>query len=170
MVNVVKSLHLIAVSKNGADVRVNLIHSDAALHIAQQPHILTLAKEMLAQESLNDEEIDIEHDFGRVIGNSEIVETTAKDTIVYAKLLKREDYSRFVRKRSLLPSNYLSMSVRRIADNTYEIIDIWIGRLAPPFPSEEDHSPDSVLYWSTHAIVLDGQSLQVRTLTKNAPF
>jgi len=170
MIHTVNPLHFIAATQNGDEIYVNLIHSAAAEHIAQQPHILTLAKELLATHTLTGEQVDIEHDFGRIIGNCEVVETTAKDTIVYAKLLKHANYSRFVRKRLLSPSSYLSMSIYRTPDGAYEITDIWIGRIAPPFPTEEAQTPSSILYWSNHAIVLDGQPLQLRTLTKDVPY
>jgi len=163
-------LHYIGVTKNGVDVYVDLIHSAAAGHISQQPHILTLAKTMLAALRLTGEALNTEYDFGRTIGNADVVETTSNDHIVYAKRLKCLTYTRFVRKRQLSPSSYLSMSFQRLPDGSYELLDVWIGNQFPPFPMAENETPDSRPFWEKHAIVLDGQPLQLRTLTKDSPF
>ncbi len=157
-------------SKNGLSVYVDLIHSAAGEHIAQQPYILTLAKDLLGNYDLRGTEMVVEHDFGRPIGSSEVVETTDKDAVVYAKRLKHTSYSRFVRRRQLTPSTFLSMSVRRDDAGLYELVDVWIGQQAPPFPTEELQEPASTAFWENHAIVLDGQPLQLRTITKDLPF
>src|SRR5688500_13859889 len=96
-------------SQNGVNVYVNLTRSPAAVRISQQPHILTLAKELLESLKFGGPKLTIEHDFGRVIGNTDVVETSAKDTVVYAKKLHQPTFCRFVRRRQLAPSQYLSM-------------------------------------------------------------
>jgi hypothetical protein len=164
-----KNMHPIT-TRNGVEVYVDLIHSPAAAHIGEQPYILSLAKELLAATKLTGAKVSIEHDFGRVIGTTEIVETTEKDAIVYAKRMKQPNYSRFVKRRQFAPSNYLSMLITKDDSGNYELQDVWIGRHAPPFPTEEEKAPESETYWANHAIVLDGQALQLRTLTKDAPF
>lgn len=169
MSHTANGLHHIGVAKNGVDIYVNLIRSDAAEHISHRPQILTLAKQLLATKNMTGQTLELEHDFGHVIGNSEVVETTAKDTIVYAKRLKHDTFSRFVRKRQLTPSSFLSMSMRKVSDG-YEIVDVWIGRLTPPSPADESATPASKSYWENHAIVFEGQALQLRTLTKEAPY
>lgn len=170
MGHAVNGLHHVAVAKNGVDIYINLISSSAAENVSRQPRILTLAKELLATHNISGAAVEIEQDFGRIIGNSEVVETTAKDTILYAKMLKKDTYCRFVRKRQMAPSSYLSIIIRRNEDGIYELADVRVGRLTPPFPAEDETESDGKLYWENHAIVLEGQPLQLRTLTKTAPY
>lgn len=166
MSRIANDLHHIGTTKNGAEVYVNLIKSEAAVHIAHNPQILALTKEMLAKSTVTGKTANIEHDFGRTVGNSEIVETTPKDTIVYAKRLRYDSYNRFVRKRQLSPSSFVSLSLVKTENGEYELVNAWIGRQTPAFTETEA----SKLYWANHAIVLEGQQLQLRTVTKDAPY
>lgn len=166
----VNGFHLIGTDRSGVGVYVNLIRSLAAEHISHQPQLLTLAKELLSSQTISGEVAAIEHDFGRTIGGSEVVETTEKDTIVYAKRLKHETFSRFVRKRQLKPTSFLSMSLKKWDDGSYEVSDIWFGRQMPAFPLDETATAESKSFWKSHAFVFEGQLLQFRTLTKEAPY
>jgi hypothetical protein len=157
-------------SRNGVQVYVNLTRSPAAIRISQQPHILTLAKELLDSLKLKGPKVVIEHDFGRIIGNTDVVETGVKDTVVYAKKLRQATYCRFVRRRQMAPSQFLSMILVKDDTGNYELRDIWVGRQVPAFPGDEDATPESKLYWENHALVIDGQTLQLSTLTKTAPY
>lgn len=157
-------------TKDGVHVYVNLTRSPAAAHISQQPHILTLAKELLDSLKFNSPRLVIEHDFGRVIGNTDVVETTAKDTVVYAKKLRQNTYCRFVRRRQLAPSQFLSMLMLKDDAGNFELRDIWVGRQVPPFPGDEDATDQSKTYWENHALVIDGHALQLSTLTKDVPY
>ncbi len=162
--------HLVTTTTNGVNVYVNLTHSLAGGRISRQPHLLTLLKEILAELKPTETEIYIEHDMGRVIGNSEIVATTDKDSIVYARRPKATTYVRFVKNRQFLPTNYLTIVLHRMDSGDYELVDTWPGHKAPPFPDEEHATKDSKTFWTDHAIVLDGQPIQAGTLTKDCPY
>lgn len=157
-------------SRNDVHVYVNLTRSLAAARIAQQPHILTLAKELLDPLTLHGPKMTLEHDFGRIIGNTDVVETTDKDTIVYAKKYRQDTYCRFVRRRQMAPSQFLSMLMERDPQGNYELLDIWVGRQVPPFPGDHNARANSQAYWKDHALVIDGQALQLNTLTKAIPY
>lgn len=162
--------HLVTTTSNNVSIYVNLTHSPAGARISRQPHLLNLLKEALAPLELTDTEIYIEHDMGRVIGNSEIVATTDKDSIVYARRPKSQTYIRLVKNRQFLPTNYLTIVLKQMDNGDYDLVDIWPGHKAPPFPDEEHATKDSQAFWADHAIVLDGQPIQAGTLTKDCPY
>jgi hypothetical protein len=163
--------HPIAHTKNGIPVYVDLIHSQAASHIAQQPRLLELVKEALKKASARGAEVSIEQDMGRAIGYNFVVETTDKDTVVYAQLMRETIYTRFVKNGKPAPTNYLTLVLRYNDDEGgYELHDTWIGHISPPRPGSENETESSKPYWATHAFVLDGQPLQLRTVTRDCPY
>lgn len=151
-------------------VYVDLINSRASSRIAEQPHLLTLAKRLLAANKLTTQNPTLEHDFGHPVGNTDIVPTAPADAIVYAKLLHQPNYTRFVKKRNLAQSSFVSARLHRDQQGSYELDDVWFGPLAPPLPGEQHATADSAGYWQSHAIVLNGQLLQRNTATPNWPF
>ncbi|HSX17652.1 MAG TPA: hypothetical protein VLH86_06155 [Patescibacteria group bacterium] len=162
--------HPITSTRNGIPVYVDLVKSQAGAHIARQPYLLGLVKELLATITATEAEISIEHDMGRAVGYSYVVETTDKDNIVYAQRLHDDAYTRFVKNGTPLSTNYLSIVLRRDADGDYELDDAWVGRLNPPRPGSANETANSKVYWTKHAFVLDGQPIQLRTLTKVCPY
>jgi hypothetical protein len=162
--------HPITTTLSGIPVYVDLITSPASATIAQQPHLVHLIKEMLETKKVSGATVSVEHDFGRNIGNSDVVLTTEKDTILYAKRVKRDTFARFVRRRMPAPSTFVSIVLLKDTDGEYELHDTWIGNLAPPFPGTTEATDESKAYWEDHALVLEGQPIQVRTLTKTCPY
>ena len=162
--------HPITSTRNGTPVYVDLVKSQAAVHIARQPYLLGLVKELVGKVTATGQEMRIERDMGRAVGYSYVVETTEKDTIVYAQRLHDDSYTRFVKNGTPLSTNYLSIILRRDADGGYELEDAWVGRLNPPRPGSVNEVPGSKDYWTTHAFVLDGQPIQLRTITKVCPY
>lgn len=162
--------HLIGQSRNGIPIHVQLIGSRAGESIARQPQLLSLAKEMFAKVTLHGAKISLEYDMGRPIGYSFTVETTDKDTIFYGRLLKDDVYTRFVKSGKPQPTSYIAVTLFRDSDNNYELSDIWIGPLRPPRPGSNSETAESKQYWSNHALILDNQHLQLKTLTKTCPY
>jgi hypothetical protein len=163
--------HPIAQTRNGIEVYVDLIHSEAAKHIAKQPHLLGFVEEMLRKTSCRGPKVVIEHDMGRVIGYNFVVSTSETDNIFYALNLHDDIYARFVKNGKPTTTQYLTAVLHRSEDGkSYELQDAWIGRLSPPRPGSVNESPDSRPYWANHAFVFDSQSLQLRTVTKVCPY
>lgn len=162
--------HFIGQARSGAQVYARLISSKAGKNIARQPQLLSLAKEMLTALTLRDNEISVEYDMKRSIGYSFIVETTDKDVIFYGRLLKDDVYTRFVKNGKPLLTRYLTITLTKESDNSYELSDIWIGRLMPPRPGSANETAESKTYWSNHALIMDGQPLQLQTVTKTCPY
>ena len=162
--------HPVGQTRNGVYVYVNLIGSRAAMHIARQPQLLTLAKEMLAETMVRGAEINLERDMKRPIGYNFIVTTTDQDTVFYGRLLRDDIYTRFVKNRKPLSTQYLTVALLQDSNNAYELSDVWIGRLIPPRPGSANETTESKSYWSNHAFVLDNQLLQQRTVTRTCPY
>ncbi len=162
--------HSVGQTRNGLSVVVDLISSPAAKHIAQQPHLLGYAKEILQQKALRNAAATIEHDMGYAIGHSPTVQTTDEDAIFYAQLMRDETYTRFVKKASSQSTQYVTLILRRTSDSAYEIEDIWIGRFYPPRPGALDETALSKSYWNDHAFIFDNQPIQLRSITKIKPY
>lgn len=162
--------YVITESPSGYEVYVNLITSSAGQYISRQPHVITLMKEVLDAKTLTGLHVAIEHDMGRVIGNSNIVETTDKDTIYYAKAFKKSVFSRYAKNRNPAPSNVLTIILERDADGGYEIHDTWIGPYSPPFPDIDNMAAKSITYWENHALAQDEHAIQAKTITKVCPY
>lgn len=162
--------HSIGKSGNGIAVHVDLIQSQAAKHIAQQPHLLNLIAEALKQTTLSGANAKIEQDMGRVIGYNFVIKTADSNGVFYAQLLRDDTYTRFIKNGKPLATRYLSMILRQDEDGAYELSDAWIGRMSPPRPGTADETAESKPYWATHAIILSNESLQLRTVTKECPY
>ncbi len=162
--------HPIATTKNGVAVYVDLIKSPASANISWQPHIATLAKELLQAIDITADRSTIEFNVGRTVGNCSIVETTAKDHILYAKRVNHDTYCRFVRRRAPEQTSYVTLVLKRDSDGEYELYDAWLGHNAPAIPGTEDETKQSKAYWENHALVVEGQPIQNRTLTTVCPY
>jgi hypothetical protein len=162
--------HLITKTHNGKPVYVDLIHSQAAAHIAAQPRLLSLVEEVLRQTRVDTPTMHIEQDMGREIGYSFVVKTSESDTILYARLIRDQTYTRFIKNGKPLATKYLSILLGVDPSGSYELQDTWIGRLRPPRPGSNNETTTSKPYWENHAFVFDGQAMQARTVTKVCPY
>jgi hypothetical protein len=162
--------HPIANTRDGIAVYVDLIRSPASINISREPHIVALIKELLKSTGVTGKTVTLEVDFGRTIGNTDIVETTEKDHIVYAKRIKHDTFTRFVRRRIPLPTTFVTIILHKDDDGDYELYDAWIGRKAPSMPGSDSETSESRNFWANHALIIEGQPLQTRTLTLTCPF
>lgn len=162
--------HIIATSANGKEVYAYLIQTPAAAQISRQPHLVTLIKEVVGKLNLTDSQISIEQDMGRTIGYGELLETTDKDTVFYAKQTKSGLYTRFVKNKKSKPTSFLSVVLLKDETDNYELKDVWIGKAFPPLPGDASETAQSKQYWQTHAIVYNGQPLLASTQTKDCPY
>jgi len=163
--------HLVGYTHNDIPVFVDLIKSDAARHVAQQPYLLTLATEALQQATLAGAEVNLAHNMGRTIGYDYVIETTDTDAVFYAQLVREDIYTRFVKSGDPLPARHLTMALNyRQADNCYDLTDVWVGRVRPPRPGSIQETTKGNVYWGKHAFIFENQPLQSRTLTKTCPY
>jgi len=162
--------HPVGITANNIPVYVDLTRSQAAVHIAQQPHLLGLVKEALGRLTISDSTINVECDMGRTIGYSLVVKTTDKDAILYARLLHDDIYTRFVKNGKPVKTSYLTISLQKEDSKAYILADTWIGRSNPPRPGSPHETAESRPYWADHAFVFDNQPIQVRTVIRQCPY
>jgi hypothetical protein len=162
--------HPIGQTYNGIPVYVDLITSKAAANIAEQPHLLRLIQEVLAAVDARQESINIDHDMGRVVGYTHVVKIEGTDNIVYAKLIRDNIYTRFVKNGKPASTSHVTAVLQRDEAGEYELLDAWIGKAHPPRPGSPEETGKSKTYWEQHAYVLDRQPVQAKTITKICPY
>lgn len=162
--------HPIGVTQNGVEVYAYLTSSNVGKRLSRQPYLLTLAREILTEMTLRDPKIYIEYDMRRQIGYDFIVTTTDNDAVFYARLVKDDVYTRFVKTGAPIHTSYITVILQQDDDKNYELSDIWIGRITPPRPGSPDETADSKPYWANHAYILGDQPLQSQTLSKICPY
>ena len=149
---------------------MGIIRSAAGQYLSRQPHLVGLIKELLLSLSLQGDRVAITHDMGRAIGNTHIVATGEKDVVFYARPPKEPNSLRFVRNRSMESSHEISLVLQQDSDGNYEVTDIWVGPLYPPFPDAENANAESIHYWQTHAFTAGSEPIDAQTITKICPY
>jgi hypothetical protein len=118
--------------------------------------------------------VHLECDMGRVIGYDFIVKTTSDEAVFYVQLVQDTVYTRFTKSSKPSPTQYISIVLQRNSEGpegvSYQVDDLWLGRLVPPRPGSAEETPESKPYWEDHAFVFGNQSIQPRTLTKTRPY
>lgn len=146
-------------SRNQQPVYIDYEATKVALHVQETPHLLDLVKEVIVSETLEGENVAIEKDLGRIVGETTLVETTDADEIVYAQRLGREKYTRFVMHKAAQPTRYVTVILHNI-DNVYYLWSAWCGQLVPTAPGGSDEMPKSQGFWKNHALVFDETIIQ----------
>jgi len=162
--------HPVTHSANKKPIYVQLINSRVASKISREPHLLTLAQELLEKEKLNEKIVAIEVDMDRVIGSTEVIETKEGDSIFYAMERKSDVFTRYVKHRKAEETNYMTLALKQDDDGEYELLDIITGTYTPPMPGEPDADKKSLEFWKNHAVVMNGQAIQSKTVTTDCPY
>ena len=162
--------YIVGESRNGRQVYVSIINSAAGRYFARQPHLVGIAKTVVEMLNLTGSELSITQDIGRNIGNTNIVTTDDKDTIFYARLLKKSQTLRFVKNRSMELSSELSITLLEDSEGNYELIDAWIGPACPPFPDASNAHADSKTYWLSHALTAESEHVDPHSMTRVCPY
>lgn len=156
-------------TKNGCRVHVTSA-SHAATHLRDTPGLEQLVCELLPQLHVEGRNVFIDNDMGRIVGHTDLVATTEKDEIIYAKRPHRKDYARFVLHRESQPTSYVTVALHRRKSAEYELVSAWLGRIAPPFPGDRRATTDSKPFWKKHALVWGRQKVQENSITTSWPW
>jgi hypothetical protein len=162
--------HPIAVSGNDKQVYASLTVQPLAGVISRNPHLVTLVKEVVQQQRLTAEDVRLEHDFGHPIGYCELADVKPADTIFYAKQLKADSFTKFVKNRRAQKTSVLTLKLKRDETGNYELLNVWLGSDFPAMPGESDETAASKQFWDDHAVIFNGQAIIASTLTKDCPY
>lgn len=160
----------VGISRNGMQVYTGIINTKASRCFSRQPYLMSIVKDVLRMIDLEGVAVTLSQDIGRSIGNTHIVATKDKDTIFYARPPKKTNSLRFVKNRSMESSQELSLVFEQDSDGDYELTNLWIGPLYPPFPDEDNANEESVSYWKTHAFTAGSELIDLQTVTSICPY
>lgn len=161
---------IFARSKNGVKVTYDPVYSHASTHFADTPQIIPYVRKVIENTDISGDVMEFEVDTGRVIGNSDLVETREDDDIVYAIRKNRDRHSRFTKSRSSQPSSKIAISLKRLDKDSYDLFSAWLGPLTPPMPNSPFANSDSRPFWSKHALAWGNQEIILGTETKISPW
>ena len=155
---------------NGKAVHYEDKGSHTATHLADTPQLYQLIQDYLSKQSFHEDELQIEHNAGKIVGNTDLVETDENNDIIYAKRLNRDSYTRFVRNKFAPKTQWFTVHIVKNETGDYELVSAWIGRICPPFPDDPRATSESVPFWRSHALVFGNQAIQNETLTTSVPW
>jgi hypothetical protein len=156
-------------SRNGERVYIDPQETKVALHLAEAPQLRELITEVLEKVDLVGDNVAIEKDLGRTVGETTLVETDDNDEIIYAKRLQRDKYTRFVVNKMAQPTQFVTVILHK-TDEGYRLWSAWCGQLVPTSPGGDDEMPKSQGFWRNHALVYDETIIQLDTVTATCPW
>jgi hypothetical protein len=156
-------------TRSGKSVYIDHEATKVGLHLTEAPQLLQLVKEVLTIRDVEGENVALEVDLGRIVGETSLIETTDDDEIVYARRLQRDKYTRFVKNKELMPTSWVTVILHKV-DDGYNLWSAWCGKLVPTSPGGEDEMPKSQGYWRNHALVYDADIIQADTVTEVCPW
>lgn len=139
-------------------------------HLAKAPDLLDLVQECVGTITVDDDNVYLDKDMGRVVGLSQLVETSPKDKVFYAKRVNYTTYTRFVCNREPQPTRYISIVLHRDGVGGFELWSAWLGPIAPQFPGDVFETSESKPFWRTHALIWSNQPIQPGSETGTCPW
>lgn len=106
--------------------------------------------------------------FPTIIGLSACVPISWEDEIVYAVRLGRERYSKFVKRRDLLPTHYVSIFLKQ-KQEIYIIRSCYYGEYVAD-SDLYDFNDERESFWNDHALVFDSEPIDETTVTSICPW
>ncbi|SRR6266404_7141535 len=155
---------------NGIVVYMDTQRSHAATHLSGNKGLLDIVVKVLGQTSTDAKNVYLDQDMGMVVGETDLVETTEKDEIVYAKRRNRDNFTRFAMNRDPEPTSYVTVVLSKDTNKEYELVSAWVGRAVPQFPGDKFATPESRTFWRSHALAWGRQAIQADTVRKNWPW
>lgn len=165
------NLEFLVTSENGMDVLYDPVNSHTATHFADTTNLKKLAQEILAKKILDEDKMFFDTNMVRIVGKSDLVENDNGDVIVYAKRKNRDVYTSFNKTKTPQPCSIVAIGVARIGEGQYELLSAWIGSIdSPPFPGDENETPESKDFWLKHSLAWGAQEIQEGTETLSCPW
>ena len=156
-------------TKDGIEVFFDPHLSHASTHFAHQPQLRSAVEKVIPTLEANSDLVRVDRNMEEIIGNTDLVETSDSDEIVYALRPKRTVYSRFVKGKSSVPTSWITVVLRK-KGNIYILYTAFVGRNVPSFPGGDYLPEQSREFWSTHALVWGSQEIIPGTETTVCPW
>ena len=154
----------LGISTDGESVFLDSMNTNIDYHLLETPNLIDLVVEALPSISVMDKrQVLVERDLGRIVGTTNLVETTNKDDIIYANRIGRKSYSRFARSRDPIPCRSIIVVLRK-GDSGYSLWTAMCAKLLP-----KDAWIDGSLFNMTHAMAFDENLVQLDMVTKSRP-
>ncbi len=107
--------------------------------------------------------------FPENIGLQECVPTIAEDDVFYAVREHRKGHSRFVRNKTPLPTNALTVILKKHAQH-YRILTCFFGPKATVEPFDKRANRQAYDFWKNHALVEGADPYDPDTVTSECPW
>ena len=154
----------LGISADGEPVFLDWLRTNVEYHLLETPDLVNLVKEVVPTISiLGEQQVVAERDLGRIVGTTNLVETTDNDEIIYAKRIGRDAYSRFARNRKPTPCSSIVVVLRKGALGYY----LWTAMCAKLLP--KDAWIEGSQFSRTHAMAFDESLVQLDTITETRP-
>jgi hypothetical protein len=151
-------------TSNNKTVLLDYGKTNVGYHLLETPDLIELVREALPNLVVGSgDQLVFEWDLGRIVGTTNLVETTDTDEIVYAKRVGRYAHSRFVKNRQPVACSSIVIVLRNDGADYY----LWTAMCARLLPKEA-WIEDS-LFNKTHAMAYDETLIQLNTLTESKP-
>jgi len=158
-------------TRNNTAVHVNLANSKAAEHISRNPHLVTLAAEVLGGTSVDGLHEELTFDMGRIVGYDFVVRQKSSDNVFYAQLLKGTTYIPFTKVDNPISTRLLTVElVRDSHESDFWLQNIYLGSPKPPLPGASDETAHSKVYWKQHVYIYGNQPIKANSITRNYPY
>ena len=157
-------LERLGISANCIPIFLDRSDTNVEYHLLETPDLISLVREVVPSiQVINNDQIVVECDLGRIVGTTNLVETMEGDEIVYAKRIGRNTYSRFVKNKQPTACSSIVVVLRKGEAGYY----LWTAMCAKLLPKEA--WIDGSLFNQTHAIAYDEKLVQPSSLMASRP-
>lgn len=133
--------------------------------------VSALLAEVVSKVECGDEEfIQAQVGFNRVIGEKTLVQVKGGDNIVYAVRRGRKGHTKFVKNRQPVACSSVCIVLKRTTTGSYVIITAFIGEVAEPEPWDKKATSASLSFWERHALVYGSEEILPESLTEECPW
>lgn len=157
-------------TKNGIEIFFDTNSSHAITHFQKNPKLRLHVQGVIKTINITENHTRADFDTGEVLGQTDLVETSETDEVVYALRVGRQTYSRFVKNMSPSPTSRLTLDIRKGEDAVYYLYTAFIGANVPSFPGGDYLPTESKTFWSQHALVWGTQEIVEGTETEICPW
>ncbi len=164
-----------SVPKLGTLASGELVLDRADSHVASHPSVARILAELISHISSEGRESFCEEvDLDREVGESICVATTddgGGDEIIYAQRPNRRGLTRFVKNREPAQTRSAVACFKRTTGGAYLLMTAFIGGRAPAEPWDRKWAtPESFVFWSSHALVWGQEETVPGTETTVCPW